>query len=82
MIDRLFGCYECLDGGDLGEALEDFTGGVSEQLNLADIGVVDNPEEQNKFFERLKKEVDRKSLLAASIPVCLKVAFCIYVLNS
>ncbi|XP_045199572.2 calpain-5-like [Mercenaria mercenaria] len=65
---KLFGCYECLDGGDLGEALEDFTGGVSEQLNMADIGVVDNPEEQTKFFERLKKEVDRKSLLAASIP--------------
>jgi calpain-5 len=58
-----------LDGGDLGEALEDFTGGVSEQMSIADLGVVDNPEERNRFFERLKKEVERKSLLAASIPV-------------
>ena len=65
----MFGCYETLDGGDLGEALEDFTGGVSEQINMADIGVVDNPEEMNNFFDRLKKEVERKSLLAASIPV-------------
>ncbi|XP_052783914.1 calpain-5-like [Mya arenaria] len=65
---KLFGCYETLDGGDLGEALEDFTGGVSEQLTIADLGVADNPEEMNVFFERLKKEVDRKSLLAASIP--------------
>ncbi|KAL4219876.1 Calpain-5 [Mactra antiquata] len=65
---KLFGCYEALDGGDLGEALEDFTGGVSELIHMADLGVVDSPEEQNKFFERLKKEVERKSLLAASIP--------------
>jgi len=69
-----------LDGGDLGEALEDFTGGVSEQLNIADLGVVDNPDEMNNFFERLKKEVDRKSLLAASIPVCLTVAQILIVL--
>lgn len=70
---RLFGCYETLDGGDLGEALEDFTGGVSEQINMADLGVVDNPEEMSNFFDRLKKEVERKSLLAASIPVCSKL---------
>jgi calpain-5 len=74
-VYRLFGCYECLDGGDLGEALEDFTGGVSEQMNMADIGVVDNAEEMNKFFDRLKKEVERKSLLAASIPVSGKLQF-------
>lgn len=36
---------------------------------MADLGVIDNQEEMNLFFERLKKEVERKSLLAASIPV-------------
>ncbi|KAH3807551.1 hypothetical protein DPMN_135896, partial [Dreissena polymorpha] len=65
---KLFGCYEALDGGDLGEALEDFTGGVSEQIAMSELGPLDKPDEINAFFERLKKEVDRKSLLAASIP--------------
>lgn len=65
---KLFGCYEALDGGDLGEALEDFTGGVSEQLDIVHLGLVDKPEERTAFFARLQKEVDRKSLLAASIP--------------
>ena len=66
---RLFGCYEALDGGDLGEALEDFTGGVADQIDLVELGLVDKPEERTAFFARLQKEVDRKSLLAASIPV-------------
>ena len=66
---RLFGCYEALDGGDLGEALEDFTGGVSEQLDIGDLGLMDKPEERTAFYARLQKEVERKSLLAASIPV-------------
>ena len=66
---RLFGCYEALDGGDLGEALEDFTGGVSEQLDIGELGLMDKPEERTAFYARLQKEVERKSLLAASIPV-------------
>ena len=56
----------------MGEALEDFTGGVSEQIDLVDLGLVDKPEERTAFFARLQKEVDRKSLLAASIPVSCK----------
>lgn len=31
---RLNGCYEHLDGGSLCEALQDFTGGVCETINL------------------------------------------------
>ncbi|WAR27546.1 CAN5-like protein [Mya arenaria] len=50
------------------QSKNEFWRGVSEQLTIADLGVADNPEEMNVFFERLKKEVDRKSLLAASIP--------------
>ena len=68
-LHRLFGCYEALDGGDLGEALEDFTGGVSESISLVELGVADKPEERATLFARLQKEVERKSLLAASIPV-------------
>ena len=56
----------------MGEALEDFTGGVSEQISIPDQGVVDDPDKRAEFFARLTKEKDRKSLLAASIPVSMK----------
>jgi calpain-5 len=69
----LFGCYEALDGGDLGEALEDFTGGVSEQIDLVKMGVADNPEERAALYKKLSKEIERNSLMAASIPVCKSV---------
>jgi hypothetical protein len=31
---RLNGCYEHLDGGSIGEALQDFTGGVCETITI------------------------------------------------
>ena len=31
---RLHGSYECLDGGNLSDALVDFTGGVAELIQL------------------------------------------------
>ncbi|VDI00204.1 calpain-5 [Mytilus galloprovincialis] len=65
---KLFGCYEALDGGDLGEALEDFTGGVSEQIDMVKLGVADNPEERATLYKKFGKEMDRNSLMAASIP--------------
>ncbi|XP_052104854.1 calpain-5-like [Mytilus californianus] len=65
---KLFGCYEALDGGDLGEALEDFTGGVSEQIDLVKMGVADNPEERAILYKKFGKEMERNSLMAASIP--------------
>lgn len=65
---KLFGTYEVLDGGDLCEALEDFTGGVSDAMSLPDLKVADALEERTSLFERMKKEMDRKSLMAASIP--------------
>ena len=68
-FSRLFGCYEALDGGDLGEALEDFTGGVSEQIDLVKLGVADNTEERAILYKKLGKEMERNSLMAASIPV-------------
>lgn len=65
---KLFGCYEALDGGELGEALEDFTGGVSEQIDVRGLDLASKPEERADLFERMKKQMDRKSLMAASIP--------------
>ncbi|KAL3848425.1 hypothetical protein ACJMK2_019283 [Sinanodonta woodiana] len=65
---KLFDCYEALDGGDLGEALEDFTGGVSEQIDVVKQGLRDNTETRANFFAKMQKEMDRKFLMAASIP--------------
>ncbi|XP_029633100.1 calpain-5-like [Octopus sinensis] len=65
---KLFGNYEVLDGGELAEALEDFTGGVSDTMNIQTMEVAEKMEERTALFERMKKEMDRNSLMAASIP--------------
>ncbi|KAL5005458.1 hypothetical protein ScPMuIL_018914 [Solemya velum] len=65
---KLFGCYEALDGGDLGEALEDFTGGVSNFMSLKEARKETNAEEHTALFVKMQKEMERKSLMAASIP--------------
>ncbi|KAL8625593.1 hypothetical protein ACOMHN_014681 [Nucella lapillus] len=65
---KLFGNYEALDGGELSEALEDFTGGVSDTLDLLKMEVAAKPEERVSLFARMEKEMDRRSLMAASIP--------------
>ncbi|PVD18725.1 hypothetical protein C0Q70_21276 [Pomacea canaliculata] len=65
---KLFGNYQALDGGELSEALEDFTGGVSDTLDLIKMEVAAKPEERVALFARMQKEMDRHSLMAASIP--------------
>ncbi|KAI0216937.1 Calpain-5, partial [Lamellibrachia satsuma] len=65
---KLFGSYEVLDGGELAEALEDFTGGVAEPITFAEIKVAEDEEARKVLFDMLKKEAGYKSLMAASIP--------------
>ncbi|XP_055959523.1 calpain-5 [Patella vulgata] len=65
---KFFGCYEVLDGGELAEALEDFSGGVSDTIDLVKSNVNTNVEERVKLFAHMKKDMDRRSLMAASIP--------------
>ncbi|XP_076435379.1 calpain-5-like [Babylonia areolata] len=65
---KLFGNYEALDGGELSEALEDFTGGVADTLDLLKMQVSEKVEERIALFARMQKEMDRHSLMAASIP--------------
>lgn len=67
---RIFGCYEALDGGELAEALEDFTGGVSESYDIGDEHYAVNEEKRQAFYDQLKKSLERGSLICAAIPVC------------
>jgi calpain-5 len=69
-LGRLFGCYEALDGGELAEALEDFTGGVSATLDMIKLNYANDAQERATLFARMQKESGRKALMAASIPVC------------
>jgi hypothetical protein len=67
--DRLFGCYEALDGGDLAEALEDFTGGVSEACNLIEEKKVGDEAQREQFYEWLIRAAENNAVMCAAIPV-------------
>lgn len=68
-IFRICGCYEALDGGNTADALVDFTGGVSETMDLMEIGFKDDEEKCNKLFERVLKVYNRGGLISCSIRV-------------
>lgn len=63
------GCYEALDGGNTADALVDFTGGVSEPLDLLEHGYKGDEEKCNELFERVLKVHNRGGLISCSIRV-------------
>ena len=47
---RLAGSYEALDAGNTADAFVDFSGGVSEFINLETGGYADDEEQRNLLF--------------------------------
>uniref|UniRef100_A0A8C2X4X3 Calpain 5 n=1 Tax=Cyclopterus lumpus TaxID=8103 RepID=A0A8C2X4X3_CYCLU len=64
---KMCGCYEALDGGNTADALVDFTGGVSEPMDLMENAFKDDEEKRNELFERVLKVHDRGGLISCSI---------------
>lgn len=64
---KMCGCYEALDGGNTADALVDFTGGVSEPVDLMENGFKEDDEKRNELFERVLKVHNRGGLISCSI---------------
>ncbi|KAI3353965.1 hypothetical protein L3Q82_018453 [Scortum barcoo] len=64
---KMYGCYEALDGGNTADALVDFTGGVSEPMDLVENGFEEDEEKRSELFERVLKVHNRGGLISCSI---------------
>uniref|UniRef100_A0A8C4E0P5 Calpain 5a n=1 Tax=Dicentrarchus labrax TaxID=13489 RepID=A0A8C4E0P5_DICLA len=64
---KMYGCYEALDGGNTADALVDFTGGVSEPMDLVEIGLIEDKELLDELFDTVLKVHDRGGLISCSI---------------
>lgn len=60
---RLHGSYEALKGGNTLEAMEDFTGGVTEFFEVS--------EAPKELYKIMRKALERGSLVGCSIDVSL-----------
>ncbi|XP_006632721.1 calpain-5 [Lepisosteus oculatus] len=64
---KLSGCYESLDGGNTADAVVDFTGAVTESIDLVAGKYASEISEQLKLFEDLLKVHEREGLISCSI---------------
>ncbi|XP_029107050.1 calpain-5-like isoform X3 [Scleropages formosus] len=64
---KVYGCYEALDGGNTADALVDFTGGVSEPVDLVEGQFAQDEVARNQLFERVLKVHNRDGLISCSI---------------
>uniref|UniRef100_A0A8C6L406 Calpain 6 n=1 Tax=Nothobranchius furzeri TaxID=105023 RepID=A0A8C6L406_NOTFU len=64
---KLSGCYQSLEGGNTGDAVVDFSGAVSEAINLEEEAFYNNQQKQDKLFDDLLKVFDRGGIISCSI---------------
>ncbi|XP_076024623.1 calpain-5-like [Genypterus blacodes] len=64
---KLSTCYESLEGGNTGDAVVDFSGAVSETINMEEDPYHNDQEKQDRLFEDLLKVYDRGGIISCSI---------------
>ena len=73
---RLAGSYEALEAGSTADALVDFTGGVSESVNLKDGGYSEDLDKRMDLFKVMLRAMKDNSLCSASVRVRIRVNRC------
>lgn len=68
-VSRLAGCYESLEGGNTGDAVVDFSGAVSESIDLEEGAYFRDQEKQEHLFNDMLKVYDRGGIISCSIKV-------------
>ena len=63
--------YEALESGNPADALVDFTGGVSESIDLVKGAYKDDLEKRKTLHQKLVKLLSRNAMASASIKVSL-----------
>jgi len=66
---KLAGSYEALEAGNPADALVDFTGGVSETIDLVKGNYINELEKRKTLHKKLVQLMDRKCMASASIKV-------------
>jgi len=75
---RLFGCYEALSGGELSEALADFTGGVSETRDLQTEPFLTDEDQREQFYDWLVRTINNNGVMCAAINVSDALLFTLW----
>lgn len=64
---KLAGCYEALDAGNTADAFVDFSGGVSESINLETGGYPDDEEKRILLFKNIERAMQHQAMVSCSI---------------
>ncbi|GFU56267.1 calpain-5 [Nephila pilipes] len=64
---KVAGSYESLDGGNLCDALIDFTGGIAETFQVQEEKYYEDEEKKVQLFRTMRSEIDNHSLLSCAI---------------